>query len=142
MYDRIIEPVALQHMEKRQCLTLVGPRQSGKTTLCRKLFPQYEYYSFESPDVRDQFYFDPRGFLQNIKRCAVFDEVQKVPEILSYLQEILDNPDDTRKFVLTGSNNLQLSNKVSQTLAGRTKILQLLALQRDEISPEDTKIRY
>jgi predicted AAA+ superfamily ATPase len=140
MYNRIIEPVALEHMGKRRCLTLIGPRQSGKTTLCKKLFRQYEYFSFETPDIRDLFYYDPRGFLLNIKKGAVFDEVQKVPDLLSYLQEILDDADDKRKFILTGSNNLQLSQKISQTLSGRTKILQLLPLQRDEISPEDRKI--
>jgi len=141
MYNRIIESIVLKHMENRRCLTLVGPRQSGKTTLCKKLFPQYEYYSFESPDIRDQFYFDSRGFLLNIKKNAIFDEVQKVPELLSYLQEILDDPDDARKFILTGSNNLRLSNKVSQTLAGRTRILQLLPLQRDEITRDDQKLK-
>lgn len=140
MYDRIIESVALKHMEKRQCLTLIGPRQSGKTTLCKKIFPEYEYYTFESPDIREQFYFDPRGFLQNIKCSAIFDEVQKVPDLLSYLQEILDSSEDRRKFVLTGSNNLLLSNKISQTLAGRTKILQLLPLQRQEIPLVDRKV--
>jgi len=139
MYNRIIESIVLKHMENRRCLTLVGPRQSGKTTLCKKLFPQYEYYSFESPDIRDQFYFDSRGFLLNIKNNAIFDEGQKVPVLLSYLQDILDDPDDARKFILTGSNNLRLSNKVSQTLAGRTKILQLLPLQRDEITRDDQK---
>jgi hypothetical protein len=127
-------------MEKRQCLTLIGPRQSGKTTLCKKIFPEYEYYTFESPDIREQFYFDPRGFLQNIKFSAIFDEVQKVPELLSFLQEILDSSEDRRKFVLTGSNNLLLSNKISKTLAGRTKILQLLPLQRQEIPLVDRKV--
>lgn len=139
MYDRIIESTVLRHIQSRRCLTLIGPRQSGKTTLSRKLFPTFEYFSFESPDTRDLFEFDPRGFLLNIERNSILDEVQKVPELLSYLQEILDNPDDKRKFILTSSNNLKLSHKVSQTLAGRTEILQLLPLQRDEIASEDQK---
>jgi predicted AAA+ superfamily ATPase len=139
MYKRIIESIALEHMQKRRCLTLVGPRQSGKTTLCKKIFREFGYFSFESPDTRDLFQYDPRSFLNNIETNTVFDEVQKVPELLSYLQEILDNPDDNRKFVLTGSNNLQLSDKVSQTLAGRTKILQLLPLQREEIPGDKRK---
>jgi len=139
MYERLIESIALKHMSKRRCLTLTGPRQSGKTTLCKKLFPEFEYFSFENPDIRDQFDFDPRGFLSNLKTSAVFDEVQQVPDLLSFLQEILDDPGDARKFVLTGSNNLKLSEKVSQTLAGRTKILQLLPLQRHEIPINEQK---
>lgn len=137
MYKRIIETAVLAHMNKGRCLTIIGPRQSGKTTLCRKLFPDYAYFSFEIPDIREQFHYDPRGFLQNISRHAVFDEVQKVPDLLSYLQGVLDDPNDARKFVLTGSNNLQLSEKVSQTLAGRTRILKLFPLQREEISKPD-----
>jgi len=133
MYKRQLE-VKIRGLSKRyRCITLVGPRQSGKTTLSRKLFPNYQYFSFESPDILDIFSLDPRGFLKAIKKNAIFDEVQKVPKLLSYLQEILDDKKDSRKFILTGSNNLKLSHNVSQTLAGRTKILQLLPLQRDEI---------
>ena len=139
MYTRLLENTALKQINKRKCLTLVGPRQSGKTTLCKKLFPGYKYISFESPDTRGQFEYDPRGFLSGIKGDAILDGVQKVPELLSYLQEIIDNIHDTRKFALTGSNNLQLSHKISQTLAGRTKILHLLPLQRQEIPLEDQK---
>ncbi len=140
MYSRNLEVIIKKYMVKGRCLTLVGPRQSGKTTLCKKLFKEFEYFSFESPDIRDQFSYDPRGFLSGIKKNAIFDEVQKVPDLLSYLQEILDDSKDKRKFILTGSNNLNLSDKISQTLAGRTRILQLLPLQRDEISINDRKV--
>jgi hypothetical protein len=139
MYKRHLEDYILGLIKRYRCITLVGPRQSGKTTLSRKLFPSYGYFSFESPDVRDAFEFDPRGFLGGIKGNAIFDEVQKVPALLSYLQEILDNKIDVRKFILTGSNNLKLSQNVSQTLAGRTRILQVLPLQRSEISVADQK---
>lgn len=139
MYKRHLEEHILGLIKRYRCITLVGPRQSGKTTLARKLFPRYDYFSFESPDVRDAFEFDPRGFLGAIKCSAIFDEVQKVPALLSYLQEILDDKDDVRKFILTGSNNLMLSHKVSQTLAGRTRILQVLPLQRSEIAKADQK---
>jgi len=133
MYKRHLEQLIIQLIKKYRCITLVGPRQSGKTTLSKKLFPKYEYFSFESPDVRDIFEYDPRGFLEGIKDGAIFDEVQKVPKLLSYLQEILDDKKDHRRFILTGSNNLQLSHNVSQTLAGRTRILQVLPFQRSEI---------
>ena len=133
MYKRHLENHITQLVKKYRCITLVGPRQSGKTTLSKKLFPEYEYFSFESPDTRDLFEYDPRGFLEGIKSSAIFDEVQKVPELLSYLQEILDDRTDSRRFILTGSNNLKLSHRVSQTLAGRTRILQILPLQRSEI---------
>ena len=136
MYKRHLEEKISKLIQQYECITLVGPRQSGKTTLCRKLFPDYQYFSFESPDVLDIFDYDPRGFLNGIKQNAIFDEVQKVPKLLSYLQEILDDRNDKRKFILTGSNNLKLSRNVSQTLAGRTRILQLLPLQRDEIPDE------
>ena len=140
MYKRHLEKYIKSIIEKYRCITLVGPRQSGKTTLSKKLFPEYEYFSFESPDTQDIFEYDPRGFFKNIQGNAIFDEVQKIPDLLSYLQEILDDKSDHRKFILTGSNNLQLSSKVSQTLAGRTRILQLLPLQRDEITAIDQKI--
>ncbi len=133
MYTRNLESKIRSSMKKSRCITLIGPRQSGKTTLSRMLFPEFSYFSFESPDLRDQFEYDPRGFLAGVTSSAIFDEVQKVPEMLSYLQEILDNKQDNRKFVLTGSNNLQLSEVVSQTLAGRTRIFKVLPLQRDEL---------
>ena len=117
----------------------MGQDSRVKQPFAGNSFRNISIFFFESPDVRDRFYYDPRGFLFGIKDNAVFDEVQKVPELLSYLQEILDNPDDFRKFILTGSNNLQISNKISQTLAGRTKILKLLPLARDEIAIEDRK---
>jgi uncharacterized protein len=139
MYKRNLEKLITQLIRKYRCLTLVGPRQSGKTTLSRKMFPKYEYFSFESPDTQDMFESDPRGFLEGIHQSAIFDEIQKVPKLLSYLQEVLDNKTDSRKFILTGSNNLRLSSKVSQTLAGRTKILQVLPLQRNEIPTKEQK---
>ena len=140
MYKRHLEEHIKDLIDQYKCITLVGPRQSGKTTLSKKLFPNYEYFSFESPDIQDMFDYDPRGFFQGIKGSAIFDEVQKAPKLLSYLQEILDDKSDVRKFILTGSNNLKLSHNVSQTLAGRTRILQVLPLQRSELPAIKQKI--
>ena len=139
MFDRLLESHIQKLIKQYKCITLIGPRQSGKTTLAKKLFPNFQYFTFESPDSRDAFESDPRGFLKGLKGSCIFDEVQKLPIILSYLQEVLDDKADQRRFILTGSNNLQLSSKVSQTLSGRTAILKVLPLQREEIPVEFRK---
>ncbi len=132
MYIREIEKYISGICSKYRCITIMGPRQSGKTTLSKKLFPDYKYFNFESPDLRSRVLLDPRSFLNSLQ-SAILDEVQKVPELLSYLQEILDDPSDSRKLVLTGSNNLLLHEKISQSLAGRTRIIELFPLQRKEL---------
>ncbi len=136
MYIRKAEKY-IGHIQSRyRCITIMGPRQSGKTTVSKKLFPDFDYFSFESPELRSRVLLDPKSFLKSIS-SSVFDEVQKVPEILSYLQEILDDPQDARKFVLTGSNNLLLYEKISQSLAGRTRIIELFPLEREELPPDE-----
>jgi len=136
MYTRQIEAYVSNIRSRYQCITIIGPRQSGKTTLSRKLFPEYDYITFESPDLRSQALLDPRSFLASIS-SAVLDEVQKVPDLLSYIQEILDDPSDSRQLILTGSNNLLLHEKISQSLAGRTRIIELLPLHRNELPKEE-----
>ncbi len=111
----------------------MGPRQSGKTTLAKKVFPEYDYVSFEQPNIRSQVRMDPLGFLRGLQKNAIIDEVQRVPEILSYLQGILDDDTDQRRFILTGSNSLLLSSQVAQSLAGRTRLVYVLPLQYSEI---------
>ncbi len=138
MYKREIETYISSIQSKYQCITIMGPRQSGKTTLSKKLFPEFEYFTFESPDIRSRVLLDPKAFLGSFS-SAILDEVQKVPELLSYIQEILDDPSDSRKLILTGSNNLLLHEKISQSLAGRTRIIELLPLQRKEL-PKKEKI--
>jgi uncharacterized protein len=138
MYKRNIERHLGLAADKYRCITLIGPRQSGKTTLARKFFRGFEYYNFESPDTRDAALYDPRRFLSGIQTSVIFDEIQRVPELLSYLQEILDDPGDKKQFILTGSNNLKISEKVSQTLAGRTRILEIFPFERSEL-PEDIR---
>ena len=138
MYIREAEKYISKIQSKYRCITIMGPRQSGKTTLSKKLFPDFKYYNFESPDLRSQVLLDPRSFLKS-SQSAILDEVQKVPELLSYLQEILDDPSDSRKLILTGSNNLLLDENISQSLAGRTKFIELFPLQRREL-PEKERI--
>lgn len=114
-------------------VTLTGPRQSGKTTLCRAVFPRKAYVSFEALDVREYATRDPRGFLAEYRGGAVLDEVQHVPGLLSYLQIEVDERPKPGRFVLTGSQHLGLSAAVSQSLAGRTAVLHLLPPSLDEL---------
>lgn len=127
-----------QALKKRAALypvlTLTGPRQSGKTTLCRMLFPNKPYFSLEALDAREFATSDPRGFLAQIPEGAVLDEVQQVPGLLSYLQEEVDRDPRPGRFILTGSENLALNQAVAQSLAGRTGILHLLACAREEVA--------
>ena len=113
-------------------ITLTGPRQSGKTTLVKHLFPEAEYHSLENPDTRERAIEDPRGFLGRDVPLMILDEVQHTPSLLSYIQEIMDTTD--RKFVLTGSNQLSLLDSVTQSLAGRTATFTLLPFSLSELS--------
>ncbi|MYI06555.1 MAG: ATP-binding protein [Gemmatimonadetes bacterium] len=114
-------------------VTLTGPRQSGKTTLCRAFFPDHPYRTLEAPDDRAFATEDPRAFLRQFPGGAVIDEVQRVPGLLSYLQGIIDADPAHGRWILTGSQNLALLESVSQSLAGRTEVLYLLPLAWDEV---------
>ncbi len=107
-------------------VTVTGPRQSGKTTLCRSTFPSLNYVNLEAPDQRDFAESDPRGFLSQLGEGAIIDEVQHVPALLSYLQVLADEIGRSGLFVLTGSEQFSLSRAISQSLAGRTALLRLL----------------
>lgn len=113
-------------------VTLTGPRQSGKTTLVRALFGEYRYLSLEAPDVRARAIHDPRSFLTQADRL-ILDEIQRVPELLSYIQVLVDADSLPGRFILTGSQNLLLMESVSQTLAGRTAFLRLYPLSLSEL---------
>ncbi|MFH1633547.1 MAG: ATP-binding protein [Chloroflexota bacterium] len=121
---------ALAH--KFQVITLTGPRQSGKTTLVKSAFPLLPYASLEEPDIRQVALSDQRGFLANFRNGAILDEVQNTPELFSYIQSIVDN-DRNVQFILTGSSNFLLMEKISQTLAGRTAVLHLLPFSCPEL---------
>jgi len=115
-------------------ITLTGPRQSGKTTLVRATFPTLPYVSLEEPDIRQIALTDPRGFLSNYPTGAILDEIQNTPELFSYIQRIVDENRQV-KFILTGSSNFLLMEKISQTLAGRTAVLCLLPFSLKELGP-------
>ncbi len=126
--------------EQYPVVTITGPRQSGKTTLVRYAFPQKPYCSLESIDIREFAKTDPRGFLSQYPEGAIFDEIQNVPDLFSYLQEIVDEKKQMGQFILTGSQNFSITSSVSQSLAGRTAMLHLLPLCFSEISLSATHL--
>ncbi|MBI2981455.1 MAG: AAA family ATPase [Deltaproteobacteria bacterium] len=133
MYRRDIEQFLGPVAEKYPVITLLGPRQSGKSTLARSFFPDYTYVSLETPDDRTLAEGDPRGFFKKFPAPVVIDEIQRVPELLSYIQTFVDEPGFKQKFVLTGSQQLLLMEKVTQSLAGRTVIAKLLPFSYEEL---------
>jgi predicted AAA+ superfamily ATPase len=131
----------LQLASQFKAVAVIGPRQSGKTTLVKELFPGKPYVTLEDPDTRRYALEDPRGFLATYPNGAVFDEVQRTPELFSYLQGILDNSADAGQFILTGSNNFLLQQTITQSLAGRVAYLQLLPFSLGELyGPRDQEI--
>jgi predicted AAA+ superfamily ATPase len=120
-----------------KAIAVIGPRQSGKTTLVKVTFPEKPYLSLENPDTRNFALEDPRGFLQNLPNGAILDEVQRTPLLFSYLQEILDNSNQKGLFILTGSNNFLLQESISQSLAGRVGYLNLLPFSVKELLLEN-----
>lgn len=132
---RTLEPHLHRLAEKFPVITLTGPRQSGKSTLVRHAFPEKPYVSCEDPDIRLFATQDPRGFLDTYPN-AVIDEAQKAPELFSYIQTKVDATDKPGQYVLTGSHDFILFEKISQSLAGRTAILRLLPFSLQEIQKE------
>ncbi len=132
--SRDIEKEVLLMASAYPVVTITGPRQSGKTTLCKHLFPELPYFSFENPDIRMMAETDPRGFLNKLHKGAILDEIQNVPQIVSYLQQIVDEQKNGINYILTGSNNFALINNITQSLAGRTAILKLLPFSFNEIA--------
>lgn len=130
---RLIQEEAELLVTQFRALSIIGPRQSGKTTLSRLLFPKKPYVSFENPIVQADAEKDTEVFIQRFPRGAVFDEVQRIPIIFRYLQGILDNSKRPGHFILTGSNNFLLQEQISQSLAGRLGYLQLLPLSFAEL---------
>jgi len=117
-------------------ITVTGPRQSGKTTLCRKVFPGKRYISLENLDTRQFATDDPRGFLAGLPDGAILDEIQQTPDLLSYIQTIVDADDRRGLFILTGSQQFEITNSINQSLAGRTALLKLLPFSHEELSAQ------
>ena len=126
--------VLLQRATLYPVVTVLGPRQSGKTTLCQMAFPDKPYVNLEQPDVREFAQQDPKAFLAQFPDGAVLDEIQNVPALLSWIQVLTDADPRKGRFVLTGSHQLQVSAQITQSLAGRTAVLELLPLSLSELA--------
>lgn len=138
---RSIEPVLKKAVARFPAVVLTGPRQSGKTTLLKQLLgDKYNYVSLEPPDIRAVALEDPRGFLEAYPPPAILDEVQYAPELLAYIKEHIDeNRTKAGQYVLTGSQNILLMDRITESLAGRAAILRLLPMSRREAEghPQD-----
>jgi len=133
MIKRELSQRLLETAKKYPVLTVTGPRQSGKTTLVRYVFNDYSYVSLEEPDNAKLAQDDPRGFLGRYSGNVIIDEAQKVPELFSYIQTIVDTEDRPGRFILTGSHNFLLMENVTQSLAGRCAIFHLLPFSKAEL---------
>lgn len=133
MIPRTLEPTLLEVASQVPVVTLTGPRQSGKTTLMRAVFDEAEYVSLEEPDRREHALEDPRGFLGQFRGPVILDEVQRTPDLFSYIQTLVDEDDRPGQFLLSGSQNFLLARSISQSLAGRSAILHLLPFSRSEL---------
>lgn len=137
MIKRHIEPEFLQLLGEYPIVTILGPRQAGKTTLARQLLPDYAYINLEHPETRAFAQDDPKAFLAQYPGKVIFDEIQRLPELLSYLQVAVDNQRENGRYVLTGSHQLALREAIAQSLAGRTAILHLLPFSIAELVDND-----
>lgn len=126
--------------KKFPIVSVIGPRQSGKTTLVKMAFPNRPYVSLEDSDVREYATSDPRGFLSDYPNGAILDEIQRTPKLFSYLQTTVDKFDKPGLFILTGSQHFLLHENISQTLAGRSAILKLLPFSLAEL--KNTSFMY
>ncbi|NJD92017.1 MAG: ATP-binding protein [Geobacter sp.] len=134
MITRTVTPTLAQLANQYPVVTVTGPRQSGKTTLCRSAFPGKPYVNLESPDTREFAISDPHGFLASYPDGAIFDEIQRTPQLLSYLQPLVDQRNTPGQYILTGSQQFEVMTTIGQSLAGRTALLKLLPLSIEELA--------
>lgn len=133
MIPRQLTERASEMLQKYPIISITGPRQSGKTTLARMLRPDFRYVSLESLTEREFARQDPKGFLETYQNGVILDEVQYVPELFSYLQVLTDERQRTGEYVLTGSQNFLLMERITQSLAGRVAVFNLLPFSWDEL---------
>lgn len=136
MIPRIITPFLKRLATQYPVVTLTGPRQSGKTTLCRNEFSGHEYISLEDLSQRNHAIEDPRGFLARFKNSVILDEIQRAPSLVSYIQGLVDENEKPGEYILTGSQQFEVSNTINQSLAGRTALLRLLPFAYEELYPK------
>lgn len=133
MIDRALSEKAIAMASQFPVVSITGPRQSGKTTLAKAIFPDYAYVSLEDADVRAFASDDPRAFLARYGRRTVIDEAQRVPQLFSYVQGVVDETGEPGQFVISGSQNFLLMEAIDQSLAGRVAVLNLLPLSLSEL---------
>lgn len=133
MIPRTLQEKIFQVAQQMPIISLIGPRQSGKTTLAKHIFSSHTYVNLELPDNREFATIDPSGFFQHYSGNLILDEIQHVPILLSYIQGIVDERQQPGQFVLTGSQNLLLTEQITQSLAGRTILFTLLPLSLEEL---------
>ena len=140
MIIREITEELLDSAKEYPVVTILGPRQSGKTTLVKMTYPDKPYFSMEDPDIRIAAEEDPRGFFNDIPNGAIIDEIQRLPILMSYIQGIVDECQESGMFILTGSHQPDVHQAVSQTLAGRTALLTLLPFSFSELKNYRTNL--
>ena len=133
MIARALTDKVLELTNKFPIVAITGPRQSGKTTLLRNLLSDYRYVSLENPDNRLFAENDPNGFLELYNNKVIFDEVQRVPNLLSYMQTLVDTSKIMGQFILSGSQNFNLMKNITQSLAGRVALFKLLPFDFSEL---------
>ncbi|WAC41586.1 ATP-binding protein [Pedobacter sp. SL55] len=134
MLKREITEKLKEIAKKFPVITITGPRQSGKTTLCKQVFADYRYVTLENLDTRLYAENDPRGFLEEYNDKVIIDEAQNVPVLFSYIQGVVDENKKAGQYILSGSQNFLLLEKISQSLAGRTYIFHLLPFSQTELN--------
>jgi len=133
MIKRIVTSELIRLAKQYPVVTVTGPRQSGKTTLCKSTFPRKKYVSLENLDHRRAANKDPKQFLQDYPDGAILDEIQRAPDLLSYIQGIVDESNKEGMFILTGSHQFELMDSINQSLAGRTAVVRLLPFSYEEV---------
>ena len=137
MIKRDAQSLLIEMMNSFPVVTVTGPRQSGKTTLARETYPDYEYVSLEELDTREYAIKDPRDFLAQYSNNVIIDEIQRVPMLISYIQTLVDSERKNGMYILIGSNQFEYLSSISQSLAGRTGIIKLLPFSYSEIYGEN-----
>jgi len=133
MFKRTLADKLASLAQQFPVVSITGPRQSGKTTLSKAIFSGHAYISLEDPNEREFAVTDPKGFLRRFSGGVILDEIQRAPALLPYIQGIVDSEDRPGHFILTGSQQFHVMEKVTQTLAGRTALVNLLPFSLDEL---------
>lgn len=140
LINRLLHEETLQVSREFKIVCVTGPRQSGKTTLCKQVFKDRPYINLENPDLLIEAMKQPRQFLAKFPNGAIMDEVQNVPVLFNYLQEIVDTKGTNNQFVLSGSNNFLMQENISQSLAGRMAYIELLPFSLQELNENSIKV--